>query len=98
MVTINKTVNVNGISIVKDSEGKQAQVAYMNASINVDGAFNSNHSIQNKAVFEAHKEEVLEDFAAFDAYVYRLAEESNMQAELDVATGGAADAEAIQQN
>lgn len=94
MLTLNKTTNVNGISVITN-DGKQVQAAYMNASINVDGAFNSNRSIQNKAVFEAHKEEVLEDFAAFDAYVYRLAEESNMQAELDVATGGAADAEAI---
>lgn len=94
MLTLNKTVNVNGISVIT-SDGKQVQAAYMNASINVDGAFNSNRSIQNKEIFEAHKEEVLEDFNAFDNYVYCLAEESNMQAELDTATGGIKDAETV---
>lgn len=87
MVKLNKTVNVNGISMV-EVDGKELQVAYMNASINVDGAFNSNHSIQNKAMFEAHKDEVLEDFATFDDYVYEIANKSDMRSELDMASGG----------
>lgn len=94
MLTFNKTVNVNGISVV-ESDGKQVQVAYMNASINVNGAFNSNRSIQNKEMFETHKEEVVEDFAAFDDYVYQLAGKSDMQAELDIAAGGGEDAKTV---
>lgn len=94
MLTFNKTTNVNGMSII-EKDGKQTQVAYMNATINVDGAFNSNHSIQNKDMFEANKEEVLADFSAFDNYVYELAKDSNMQEELDIAAGGK-DAESTQ--
>lgn len=94
MLTFNKTVNVNGISVV-ESGGKQVQVAYMNASINVNGAFTSNRSIQNKDMFEEHKEEVLEDFAAFDDYVYQLAGKSDMQSELGIAAGGGENAETV---
>lgn len=88
MLTLNKTTSVNGISMI-EIDGKQVQVAHMNASINVNGVFNSTHSIQNKNMFEAYKGEVLEDFSAFDNYVYELAKESDMQAELKTATGGA---------
>ena len=94
MLTFNKTTNVTGVSTV-ESGGKQVQAAYMNASINVNGAFNSTHSIQNKKVFEENKEEVLSDFSAFDAYVYQLAGGSDMKTELDVAAGGVTDAETV---
>lgn len=94
MVTLNKTTNVNGISVV-EVDGKQVQAAYMNASINVNGAFNSNHSIQNRDVFESHKKEVLEDFAAFDDYVYRLSNKADIKAELNAEDGGALDAETV---
>lgn len=94
MVTLNKTTNVTGVSVI-EVDGKQVQAAYMNASINVNGAFNSNHSIQNKETFEKHKEEVLADFAAFEDYVYRLAQESDMQAESETAAGGDSDAKAV---
>lgn len=97
MLTFNKTINVNGVSTI-DINGKQIQAAYMNASINVNGAFNSNHSIQNKEIFEEYKEEVLEDFSAFDSYVYEIAKRSNMKAELDTAAGGEKDAKTILQN
>ena len=87
MLTFNKTTNISGISTV-ESDGKQVHAAYMNASINVNGAFDCARSIQNKSVFKEYKEEVLSDFAAFDDYVYRLAQESDMQEELDTAAGG----------
>ncbi len=96
MLTFNKTVNVNGVSTV-ESGGKRVQVAYMNAAINVNGAFTSNRSIQNKEMFEEHKEEVIEDFSSFDDYVYRLAGKSDMQSELDIA-GGGEDAETVLQD
>lgn len=94
MLTFNKTISVNGISMV-EIDGKQVHVAYMNASINVDGVFNTNHSVQNKELFESNKEEVLEDFSAFDSYVYQIASESDMQSELDIAIGGKTDAETV---
>ena len=94
MLTFNKTTNVTGISAI-ETDGKPVQAAYMNATINVNGAFNSTHSIQNKEVFEANKEEVLADFASFDDYVYKVAQESDMQTELDAAAGGGTDAKAV---
>lgn len=94
MLTFNKTTNVTGISII-ETDGKQVQAAYMSASINVDGAFNTTHSIQNKDVFEENKDEVLSDFTAFDGYVYQIAQESNMQTELDTAAGGGTNAKAV---
>ncbi len=94
MLTFNKTTNVNGISTV-ESDGKQVQVAYMNASINVNGAFNSTRSIQNKDLFELHKKEVLEDFSSFDTYVYQLAGKSDLMLELNTATGGGKNAETV---
>lgn len=94
MVTLNKTTNVNGISPV-EVDGKQVQAAYMNASINVNGAFTITHSVQDKEIFEENKKEVLADFASFDDYVYQLSQKSDMQAELDTAAGGGTDAEAV---
>lgn len=94
MLTINKTTNVNGISMI-ESDGKQTQAAFMNATINVNGTFNSTHSIQNKEVFEENKEEVLSDFAVFDDYVYQIAQKSDMQTELDTAAGGGPDAKTV---
>ena len=55
-------------------DGKEEQVAYMNASIPVGGAPNISRAIQNVELFNANKEEVLKDFAAFDNYVYSLME------------------------
>ena len=46
----------------------------MNASIPVGGAPNIGKAIQNVELFNANKEEVLKDFAAFDTYVYSLIE------------------------
>lgn len=94
MLTLNKTTNINGISPV-EIDGKHVQAAYMNASINVNGAFNITHSVQNKEAFEKNKKEVLADFAAFDDYVYQLAQKSDMQTELDTAAGGEEDAETV---
>ena len=40
----------------------------------VGGAPNISRAIQNVELFNANKEEVLKDFAAFDNYVYSLME------------------------
>lgn len=94
MLTLNKTTNVTGISMI-EADGKQVQAAYMNASINVNGAFNTTHSIQNKEVWEENKDEVLSDFSTFDEYVFQISQESDMQTELDTAAGGGTNAKAV---
>ena len=73
MVRLNKQVSVTGACVLT-VDGKEEQVAYMNASIPVGGAPNIGKAIQNVELFNANKEEVLKDFAAFDTYVYSLIE------------------------
>lgn len=73
MVRLNKQVSVTGACALTVN-GKEEQVAYMNASIPVGGAPNISRAIQNVELFNANKEEVLKDFAAFDNYVYSLME------------------------
>lgn len=73
MVKLNKQVSVTGACVLT-VDGKEEQVAYMNASIPVGGAPNISRAIQNVELFTANKEEVLKDFAAFDNYVYSLME------------------------
>ena len=73
MVKLNKQTTVTGACVLT-VDGKEEQVAYMNASIPVGGAPNISRAIQNVELFNANKEEVLKDFAAFDNYVYSLME------------------------
>lgn len=73
MIRLNKQVSVTGACVLT-VDGKEEQVAYMNASIPVGGAPNIGKAIQNVELFNANKEEVLKDFAAFDTYVYSLIE------------------------
>lgn len=74
MVVLNKSTTVTGASMVNDGQ-KDVQVAFMNATIPAGGNANISHSIQDKKLFEANKEDVLKDFAAFDEYAYGLMEE-----------------------
>ena len=73
MVKLNKQTTVTGACVLT-VDGKEEQVAYMNASIPVGGAPNIGKAIQNVELFNSNKEEVLKDFAAFDNYVYSLME------------------------
>ena len=73
MVKLNKQTTVTGACILT-VDGKEEQVAYMNATIPVGGAPNISRAIQNVELFNTNKEEVLKDFAAFDNYVYSLME------------------------
>lgn len=73
MVKLNKQTTVTGVCVL-NIDGKEEQVAYMNASIPVGGAPNIGKAIQNVELFNVNKEEVLKDFAAFDNYVYSLME------------------------
>lgn len=73
MVKLNKQTTVTGVCALT-VDGKEKQVAYMNASIPVGGTPNIGHSIQDLELFNTDKEEVLKDFAAFDEYIYSLME------------------------
>ena len=72
MVKLNKQTTVTGVCTLT-VDGKEKQVAYMNATIPVGGTPNIGHSIQDLELFNTDKEEVLKDFAA-DNYVYSLME------------------------
>ena len=71
MVNLNKQTTITGVCVLT-IDGKEEQVAYMNATIPVGGTPNLGKAIQNVELFNANKEEVLKDFAAFDNYVYSL--------------------------
>lgn len=91
MVKLNKKIQINGISEVGESSSPK-QAAFMSAAIDVDGRFNISRTIQDKEAFELYKDDVLEDFAAFDNYVYETVNNS------DKAPGGGKDAESTQQH
>ena len=73
MVKLNKQTTVTGVCALT-VDGKEKQVAYMNATIPVGGTPNIGRSIQDVELFNTNKEEILKDFAAFDEYIYNLME------------------------
>lgn len=75
MVKLNKQTSVTGACVL-NIDGKEEQVAFMNANIPVSGTPNINRAIQNVELFKGNKDEVLKDFDAFDEYVYGLMEEN----------------------
>ena len=75
MVKLNKQTSVTGACVLT-IDGKEEQVAFMNANIPVSGTPNINRAIQNVELFKGNKDEVLKDFEAFDEYVYGLIDEN----------------------
>ena len=75
MVKLNKQTSVTGACVL-NVDGKEEQVAFMNANIPVSGTPNINRAIQNVELFKGNKDEVLKDFEAFDEYVYGLMDEN----------------------
>ena len=73
MVKLNKQTSVTGACVLT-IDGKEEQVAFMNANIPVSGTPNISRAIQNVELFKVNKDEVLKDFEAFDEYVYGLME------------------------
>lgn len=71
MVILNKQVTVTGASVIKDGD-EEKRIAFMNASVPLDGNPSIGHVIEDKDEFVKNKDEVLNDFAAFDEYVYGL--------------------------
>ena len=75
MVKLNKQTSVTGACVLT-IDGKEEQVAFMNANIPVSGTPNISRAIQNVELFNGNKDEVLKDFEAFDEYVYGLMNEN----------------------
>ena len=75
MVKLNKQTSVTGACVLT-VDGKEEQVAFMNANIPVSGTPNISRAIQNVELFKVNKDEVLKDFEAFDEYVYGLMDEN----------------------
>lgn len=86
MVTLNKTINIQGVSTIGD-----VQIAFMSANVPIDGKITISRNIQNKDAFEKNKDEVMKDFLAFDDYVYSIELEDNIKQK-----DGGADAESTQ--
>ncbi|OSB07977.1 hypothetical protein B2H97_16035 [Paraclostridium bifermentans] len=67
MLKTNKTININGNSII---DGQV--VVYMNATINSEGSSNEsiNKNIQNLELYNANKDVVRKDMRDFEDLVY----------------------------
>ena len=75
MIKLNKQTTVTGACVLT-IDGKEEQVAFMNANIPVSGTPNISRAIQNVELLKGNKDEVLKDFEAFDEYVYGLMDEN----------------------
>lgn len=64
MLTIEKSITYSGNSSINNTV-----VMYMNASINPNGTFNVNKSIQNKDLYFANTDSVDADYADFNKTV-----------------------------
>ncbi len=71
MLTVQKTINVSGISSV-EVEGKTTPFVYFNAQIQVDGKRSVNYAIQNEELFNANEEIFEADRKEFEETVKRL--------------------------
>jgi hypothetical protein len=74
LVNKSRTQNFVAASAVNVKEGSGEAVAYFNGTINDANEVVTNMRIQNMDLFNAHKDEVLADRAAFDEEVYSYAE------------------------
>lgn len=73
MLKMNKTMNVNGSSIVTVNE-KETVAVTMNASLSENGSINISKYIQNKEAYLANKEQIEKDTVEFETYVLQLSE------------------------
>ena len=71
MLTVQKTINVSGVSSV-EVEGKPTPFVYFNAQIQVDGKRSVNYAIQNEEIFNANVEIFEADRKEFEETVKRL--------------------------
>ena len=73
MLSITKTININGTSSV-EVNGVKTPVAYFNAQIQADGKYNVNQSVQNVEMYKANKDAVKADHDEFEALVEQMTE------------------------
>ena len=71
MLTVQKTINVSGVSSV-DVEGKATPFVYFNAQIQADGKRSVNYAIQNEELYKNNKETFKDDRADFEDAVESL--------------------------
>ena len=74
LVNKSRTQNFVAVSAVNVKGESGDAVAYFNGSINQNNEVMTNMQIRNMDLFNAHKDEVLADRAAFDEEVYSYAE------------------------
>lgn len=68
MLTVQKTINVSGVSSV-EVEGKATPFVYFNAQIQADGKRSVNYAIQNEELYKNNKETFKADRAEFEEMV-----------------------------
>ena len=68
MLSTAKTISINGTSTV-EVDGVKKTAAYFNAQIQSDGKYNINKSIQDDALYKAHKDVVKTDYDEFETLV-----------------------------
>lgn len=71
MLTVQKTINVSGVSSV-EVEGKTTPFVYFNAQIQADGKRSVNYAIQNEELYKNNKETFKADRADFEDAVESL--------------------------
>lgn len=69
MLTTTKTTNLSGQSMIGDSV-----VAYMNATVQENGALNISKNVQDQDLFLKNIKEVKADMTAFEALAYTITE------------------------
>lgn len=69
MLKTNIAKTINGSSMVTSGE-TELVAASMHATISENGSVNINKNIVNKELYDANKDEVRADWAAFDEFVH----------------------------
>lgn len=72
MLTVQKTINVSGVSSV-EVDGKATPFVYFNAQIQTDGKRSVNYAVQNNELFEENEEVFKADRDEFESAVKSLA-------------------------
>lgn len=71
MLKTTKQITLSGISSIAIN-GQETQIAVMSATIPMTGMPQITKGIQNQELFQANKDTVIADFAAFDEKVYEI--------------------------
>lgn len=79
MLNINKSITITGTITVKDGEHTK-QVVYLNANISTeDGSDSVSQTVQDKALYTLHKEEIRSDIEKFTEEIYAIQDTENPQ-------------------